>query len=227
VSRPDNVAIAHERLREAILSGELAPGSELSQVELARRVGLSTTPLREALRRLEAEGLVDARRNRRPLVRAFELSDLDSVYGSRILLESLAVALTVPAIDPGPLWDELAAMRSAGSPVAWEPAHERFHLLLVAGAPEALREQITTLMARGDRYRRIAVRGDDPPARAVGDAEHEAIARAARDGAGVRCAALLAAQLARSAGTVRDRLAAGGGLPAVDAALALAAPATV
>ena len=97
--RPDAVTLAHTRLRRLIVRGAIAPGSELSQVELARRLGVSTTPLREALRRLEAEGLVDSRRNRRPRVRAFDVEELDSIYAARVLLEWLAVRLTVPLMD--------------------------------------------------------------------------------------------------------------------------------
>jgi DNA-binding GntR family transcriptional regulator len=227
VTRPDNVAVAHETLRELILRGDLAPGSELSQVALARRLGLSTTPLREALRQLEAEGLLDAPRNRRPRVRAFEIDDLDSVYASRILLESLALELTVPALadaDRAALRGDLAAMRRAGErrqATSWELAHARFHHRLVGGAPAPLREQITTLMARGDRYRRISVRRDDPRGRAAGDAEHEAIVAACEAGDGAGAAALLAGQLARSAHTVRDKMAGEAALVAVARAVAL------
>jgi DNA-binding GntR family transcriptional regulator len=226
--RPDNVAIVHEKLHEAILRGELAPGSELSQVELARGLGVSTTPLREALRRLEAEGLLETRRNRRPRVRPFEIDDLDSVYAARILLESLATKLTVTelaAIALAPLHEDLAAMRAASErqdASAWERAHARFHHQLVAGAPGPLREQIASLMTRGDRYRRISVRRDDPRGRATGDAEHDAIVAAAAASDGATAAALLAKQLARSARTVRDQMAPGSELPAVAGALAIA-----
>ena len=96
--RTDAVAAAHARLRRLIIRGAIAPGSELSQVELARRVGVSTTPLREALRRLEAEGLVDSRHNRRPRVRPLDVEELDSIYAARIMLEGLALRLTVPAM---------------------------------------------------------------------------------------------------------------------------------
>jgi DNA-binding GntR family transcriptional regulator len=227
VTRPDNVAIVHDKLREAILGGTLAPGRELSQVELARGLGVSTTPLREALRRLEAEGLLDTRRNRRPRVRPFEVDDLDSVYAARILLESLATELTVPSLaanELAGLREDLAAMRSANARrdvVAWEHTHARFHQRLVDGAPTPLSEQIRSLMARGDRYRRISVRRDEPRGRAAGDAEHDAIVAAAVTGDGAMAATILARQLARSARTVRDQMAPGCELPAVERALVI------
>jgi DNA-binding GntR family transcriptional regulator len=225
LSGPDAVARAHAQLRGLIVRGALAPGRELSQVELARRTGVSTTPLREALRRLEAEGLVESRPNRRPRVRPFDGEDLDSVYAARVLLEPLAVRLTVPRLsvsDLTGLRERLAAMRRIAAPAdiaAWERAHHAFHRRLIAAAPKPLRDQIETLMARADRYRRIAVRDDTPDGRALGDAEHEAIVEACEAHDATGAAALLRAQLARSARTVHAILVPGGMLPALDAAL--------
>ena len=226
MSAPDAVERAHAQLRRLIVRGELAPGRELSQVELARRTGVSTTPLREALRRLEAEGLVESRHNRRPRVRPFDCQDLDSVYAARVLLEPLAVRLTVPQLTAGDLsalHQRLTAMRrvAARTQIAsWETAHRAFHGRLISGAPEPLRQQIETLMARADRYRRIAVHEDSAQGRALGDAEHEAMVEAcdARDAA--RAAWFLRAQLVRSARTVHAIVVPGGQLPALEAALA-------
>ena len=233
MSGPDAVARAHAQLRGLIVRGVLAPGAQLSQVELARRTGVSTTPLREALRRLEAEGLVESRPNRRPIVRPFACDDLDSVYAARVLLEPLALRMTVGRRcpeDAAALREALAAMRrSAGAErgeastwerSAWEQAHNEFHLRLIAAAPGPLRDQIETLIARADRYRRIAVREDTPEGRAIGDAEHEAIVHACETGDADAAAAMLCTQLARSARTVQ-KLVVGAGveLPALDTAL--------
>jgi DNA-binding GntR family transcriptional regulator len=63
--RVDSVVdLAYERIRDLVLSGDLAPGARLGQVELAERFGISRTPVREALRRLAGEGLVDNLSNR-------------------------------------------------------------------------------------------------------------------------------------------------------------------
>jgi DNA-binding GntR family transcriptional regulator len=232
VSGPDAVARAHAQLRGLIVRGVLAPGTQLSQVELARRTGVSTTPLREALRRLEAEGLVDSRPNRRPRVRPFACDDLDSVYAARVMLEPLALRLTVnrrcPS-DAAALREALTAMRRTADLErddalwelsAWEQTHHNFHMRLIDAAPQPLREQIETLIARADRYRRIAVREDTPSGRASGDAEHEAIVFALEAGDADAAAAALCTQLARSARTVQ-KLVVGAGvdLPALDAAL--------
>ncbi len=70
--QPNSVAdLAYERIRGLVLSGELAPGTRLGQVDLAERFGISRTPVREALRRLAGEGLVDFHSNR-----GFRVADL-------------------------------------------------------------------------------------------------------------------------------------------------------
>ena len=233
MSGPDAVARAHAQLRGLIVRGALAPGSQLSQVELAKRTGMSTTPLREALRRLEAEGLVESRPNRRPRVRPLSGDDLDSVYAARVMLEPLALRITVPHLsgeDIAALREALVAMRRPAEPEredvspwecsAWERTHHDFHLRLIAAAPQPLREQIETLIARADRYRRIAVGDDAPAGHAEGDGEHEAIVDACEAGDAVTAAAVLAAQLVRSARTVQDLVfVAGVELPALNAAL--------
>ncbi|HEY1777922.1 MAG TPA: GntR family transcriptional regulator [Solirubrobacteraceae bacterium] len=233
MSGPDAVARAHSQLRGLIVRGVLAPGTQLSQVELARRTGVSTTPLREALRRLEAEGLVESRPNRRPRVRPFACDDLDSVYAARVMLEPLALRLTVNRrcpVDAAALREALGTMRRSADPEredvspwersAWEQAHHAFHLGLIDAAPVPLREQIETLIARADRYRRIAIREDTAAGRAAGDAEHEAIVLALEAGDADAAAATLCTQLARSARTAQKLLVgAGVELPALDAAL--------
>src|SRR5260370_24706881 len=98
--------VVHERLRNAILRGELDPTVPLSQVQLAARLGVSRTPLREALRMLQREGLIDSEPNRQVRVAQLSVADLEQLYASRVLLEALAVRLTVPAYTP----DDLAEL---------------------------------------------------------------------------------------------------------------------
>jgi DNA-binding GntR family transcriptional regulator len=225
IGRPDAVALATERLRQLIVTGELAPGSELSQVRLAELTGVSTTPVREALRRLEAEGLVESRHNRRPRVPAFDADDLDAVYAARILLETTAVAITVPvmtAADLAILGEDLEAMRSAGrveDVESWEAAHACFHERLIAGAGEALPRQIQMLMARSLRYRRMSVLGERPHGWSTGEVEHGSILAACERHDVAAAAPLLATHLARSAVSVLDHLGSGEPPRAIIAAL--------
>jgi DNA-binding GntR family transcriptional regulator len=223
--RRDAVAIATERLRQLIVTGEIRPGSELSQVKLAEMTGVSTTPVREALRQLEVEGLVEARHNRRPRVPAFDPDDLDAVYCNRILLEATAIAITVPLLDEvdlGAIGEDLDAMGAAGRIEdidAWELAHASFHMRLVARSGPALRRQIGLMSARSYRYRRMSVLGERPYGWATGEAEHEAIMKACRDGEAGGAATLIAVHLARSAFSVLDHLDPGGEAVAIPTAL--------
>jgi len=206
---PDAVTRAVDALRTMIVSGKLAPGTELTQVGLANEIGVSTTPVREALRRLEAEGLLESQPNGRPRVPAFDPADLDGVYCNRVLLESLGVALSVPRLD-GPMLSvargQLAAMRAAPTPVEWGAAHVAFHLALMAGNAAPLRDEIARLVARSDRYRRMSVTVDDTDGRRIGDEEHEAILHACAAGDARGAALLLARHLTRSALTLLAHL---------------------
>ncbi len=82
--------VATELLRNAILDGRLAPGQRLKEEELARSLGISRTPVREALVMLEAEGLIDAAPNRGAIVRSHSAEELDDLYQLRALLEGHA-----------------------------------------------------------------------------------------------------------------------------------------
>lgn len=81
---------AAEMIRQAIVDGRLAPGQRLTEERLARELGISRTPVREALKVLQSEGLVDAAPNRSATVRAYEREDLEDMYQLRALLEGAA-----------------------------------------------------------------------------------------------------------------------------------------
>src|SRR3954463_16812407 len=106
--RRDNVEQVYRRVREAILEGEIAPGSVMSQVALANQLGVSRTPLREALRMLVSEGLVDARVNRRVTVKPISASDLEELVVMRVTLEAGAVRLSVGRLRP----EDIAALEA-------------------------------------------------------------------------------------------------------------------
>jgi len=81
-------------LREAILSGEIPPGSRIRQEEIAERLGTSRLPLREALRMLEVEGLTQLEVNRSARVPALDPDELDVIYQMRERIETLALRLS-------------------------------------------------------------------------------------------------------------------------------------
>ena len=128
-----------------IISKALAPGTPLSQAKLALEIGVSTTPLREAMRQLEAEGLIESRHNHRPRIPWFDPDDLETVYSSRVLLESLGLRLAVPRMTPkhlARLRGDLETMKAAGAIGdigTWHAAHGGFHAGLVAACSASLR----------------------------------------------------------------------------------------
>jgi DNA-binding GntR family transcriptional regulator len=94
-------AAATELIREAIIDGRLAPGRRLKEEELARELGISRTPIREALLVLQAEGLVDAVPNRGATVRVHDAADLDDLYQLRALLEGYGARRAAARITEG------------------------------------------------------------------------------------------------------------------------------
>jgi DNA-binding GntR family transcriptional regulator len=128
-------------LRDLIMGGELAPGARLGEVELADRLGVSRTPVREALSRLAAEGLVEIAPNRGARVVTWTVAELEGVFDLRAVLEPQLTAHAVPnaaAADVEEL-DALARrMHEVGTPGpgqdldALVPLNRAFHDRLVA-----------------------------------------------------------------------------------------------
>lgn len=119
---------ATELIREAIIDGRLNPGQRLKEEELARELGISRTPVREALLMLQAEGLVDAIPNRGAKVRTHTAKDLDDLYQLRALLEGHATRRAASRLSA----EEIAHLRASC---------ERFAALLDNGPPD-LRELV-------------------------------------------------------------------------------------
>ncbi|WP_226935309.1 GntR family transcriptional regulator [Pseudogemmobacter faecipullorum] len=91
---------AAERIREAILSGELMPGEKLHQDRLAEMLGISRTPLRAALTSMAQTGLVSYQTNRGFYVRSFSFSDVAGAFAVRASMEALACSLAAKHMTP-------------------------------------------------------------------------------------------------------------------------------
>lgn len=91
---------AYDTLRHQILSGELVHGERLAEEEIAENLGISRTPVREALRRLAAEGLVDVAPNRGASVARWESTDLLEIFDLRAMLESYAAQRATERTTP-------------------------------------------------------------------------------------------------------------------------------
>lgn len=194
----------HACLRSMILRGELPAGSVLPQAKVARILGVSRTPLREAFRLLQEEGLIDVRPDQRARVRGLDPEDLDSIYGSRIMVESLAVTVTAVGLrgsDLRQMGREMRLMHDHADddrPEQWWVAHREFHRIPVQGIGSHLLRLIDSLGHQSERYIRQAqlnVRGRWVEA----DREHQEIHAALSTGDGDGAAELLAAHLARTA----------------------------
>jgi DNA-binding GntR family transcriptional regulator len=112
---------ATELIRQAIVDGRLPPGRRLKEEELARELGISRTPVREALLMLHAEGLVDVAPNRGAAVRSHSVEDLDDLYQLRAVLEGYSTRRAAHRLSD----DEIHALRESC---------ERFEALLGDGA---------------------------------------------------------------------------------------------
>jgi DNA-binding GntR family transcriptional regulator len=194
----DHVADA---LRAAINSGHLADGEELNQVELAEHFGVSRVPVREAIRRLEAEGLIEAAAHRRAVVRGFDLAGIAESFELRALIEGHLVEAAVPLMERS-LLSELSALNAA---IRDEPDDRRvlaldaeFHRRLYepAGRPTAL-EIVTQLRSRAERY--VLLRSDCFVGEQVRwlTRDHATILRLARSGDGTATRAAIERHLGR------------------------------
>lgn len=194
--RREATSTAYDRLRELIVTGRLAPGAPLVETELSARLGVSRTPVRAALQRLQQEGFVHAARAGpmlRAMVAPLTAEDMREVFLIVGALEATA-ARAAAALDPvrreavvsemaevAARLAEAAAMRPPGVAAALD-LHVRFHRAYTAGgAGPRLRAELDVLQPQAERYERVyasaVVAAFDESA-----CEHEAIAAAIRAG---------------------------------------------
>lgn len=111
----------YERLRREIMEGELRPGQRLGEERVAGRLGASRTPVREALHKLEADGLVVLRPHRGALVRPFDLDELIGIFDLRVRIEGYAARRAATRL-PSEQIDELASIHKRQVEVLNAPA---------------------------------------------------------------------------------------------------------
>jgi len=177
----------HAMLREYILKGILLPGTVLSQVTVAKDLGVSRTPVREAIRMLKEEGLVTAAPNFRAQVTAVDFDDLEALYANRILLESLAISVTIRKNTAADLAEldmvlkDLGSRESLASIRTWMERHRAFHLKLYRHAGAATLAIIQSNMEKSERYQYLRWQKRAPRDQSDGGAEHRAIVEACQD----------------------------------------------
>jgi DNA-binding GntR family transcriptional regulator len=175
-----------ERLRAQIVAGELASGTKLRQVEIARRFGVSTTPVREALAALQREGLVRLHPQRGAVVFVPTVEDLREHYEIRAALEALAAACTAERFEErwaSPLETWLDEMQTGPKAMRYLELNQRFHTQLYehSGRPRLV-EMIAGLRDASSAYLHIYRAAADFPVARL-DTEHRRILAAclARD----------------------------------------------
>ncbi|WP_174901707.1 GntR family transcriptional regulator [Burkholderia pseudomultivorans] len=178
-STADTVAAS---LREMIINGELQAGERLVERDLAERFGISRIPMREAIQRLEREGLLDIFRNRGAVVRMLSASDVREIYDMRVLLEGDAIYRSVKRLDDETLARAELVHRllgDASAPHRQGELNREFHALLYSCCGNARQlKAIGELRSQVERYERLqATLLADTPSFQV---EHEAILQACR-----------------------------------------------
>lgn len=181
--------LAYQELRDAILSGQLGPAARLNQDELARRLGVSRAPVRDALNRLEAEGLVKTlSRTGGVVVAEASEQEMVGIYELRAILDASSTRLACERMSDEDLArlrvivDETERVTQAKDLQAIVQAHAQFHYLIYAacGNPELARVA-QNLWDRSYRYRVLALSTAENAHRGL--AQHRAILSAlqARD----------------------------------------------
>lgn len=129
------VEVAEHRMRAAILSGSLKPGDKIVEEQLCADLGISRAPLREALRLLGQQGLVEHVPRRGSWVTEWSATDILQLFALRHVLERHAIEMALPLAEPevalAPVRDALDRMRCADDELERDDAHRMFHAAVV------------------------------------------------------------------------------------------------
>lgn len=182
--------LATERIRAAVIQGLFKPGEKLNQSELAKRFDVSRIPIREALRTLEGEGLIQFHPNYGAIVAAVTEGEIRDIYEIRAALEVTTAIRSMERVTPVALSRMRSAlndMKKTGEPELWVRLNDEFHLALyqVGGRPRLL-----SMIALTRNLVAACIRTSvmSPENRKIFDAQHAVILRAVekRDAAALR-----------------------------------------
>jgi|SRR6476646_5555645 len=188
--KPSLVDDAYAALKEAIRENTFPPGYQGSEQEIATRLGMSRTPVHEAVIRLQEEGLVRVLSRRGVVICAISAADMREIYDVIIALESAAAELLAEKPDDARLSvtaeletvnAEMEAALDADDLTAWARADGRFHQLLIERCGnKRLARMFHTIMDQSHRARMLTIRLRPKPTGSV--REHRAIAQAIQQG---------------------------------------------
>jgi DNA-binding GntR family transcriptional regulator len=188
-------------LREAILSGEFPEGMFLRQQSVAQRYDVSEIVVREALRRLESEGLVETKRRKGARVSQVSTAEMAEIYELRVILEQLIARYAVPRCTEAD-WQRahalMEAMAHETDPVRWLALNRDFHHALYQPSGRThLLKFADDLRLRMERYLRMSL--GVLQGYGQGQAEHDAILQAFRQRNSELAAERIGAHLRRTA----------------------------
>lgn len=192
-----------ERLKNDLADGVLRPGQALRQVQIAERYGVSVTPVREALRILEADGAITYSPHRGATVRDVDAETAADLYRLRASVESLATQIAVERLTP----QRLAAIEAAHADLREAKAagergadlsrlNRRLHFTIYEGGSPLVLDHIRTLWTRFPET--VTIWNTARNARAL-DADHAKIIKAVRKGDAGQAAALMSAHIQHAA----------------------------
>ena len=221
---------AADVIREWIFEGRLDAGERLKEEELAREIGISRTPIREALFVLQAEGLVELIPNRGAVVRGYDVGDLESLYSLRAVLEGFAARRAAERITPEVIADLEAScgryedLRRDGDPRGLIEENISFHNIVLRAAQNERLEQMTRgLIQHPIVYRTYFVY--PPEERAISDYYHRQITAVLAAGDAARAERLLTEHVLEGLDYLVKRFGSDGPLPTASADGALVAQA--
>lgn len=194
--------LVRETLRRAILRGTVTGGTRLVQAEIAEQLGVSTTPVREALRDLATEGLIDLDAHRGATVHRLDERELREIYWLRTLLEPEAMRRAAEALEAGALEhaEQVQRQMDDESDVGlWADLNREFHGTLVAGLQlPRLRSILQSLQDGAAPYVGLLLQQRVDAFTAEANAEHSELLDALRDHDGDRAAAITKHHLAQT-----------------------------
>jgi DNA-binding GntR family transcriptional regulator len=188
---------ATRALRAIILAGEVPAGAPLRQDELAKRLGVSRTPLREALQRLEAEGLVRLDVFKGALVAKPSIAQVSEIFELQQVLEAMAGRAAIQRTTESDITDlsrKLTAHSTIDDPAAWVAANAEFHNRLYdIGNKPLLNEIIGQLRNRSGLY--VHMLASSPAGRSRAHGEHVSMVKALQAGDASRLETLITQHL--------------------------------
>lgn len=185
-----------EVLREAILNGDIPEGEQLRQDAIAKKYDVSRIPVREALRQLEAEGLIISQAHRSAVVASLSLKEVEELFEIRAALEPKLLETALPHLTEGDFaraeqtLDDYDKALEEGDVAQWGELNRTFHNSLFEKADRAQTLAIiNSLGQKVDRYTRMQLQFTDGVRRAQD--EHREILRLCRAGKGEDASKLL------------------------------------